>query len=64
MAGVSMMVTSRVGMHSAKPGEIRDRLVRLMGDVPRVELFARSVTPGWDVWGNQVEGEGVIQFVG
>lgn len=63
-AGVSMMVTSRVGMHSAKPGEIRDRLVRLMGDVPRVELFARSVTPGWDVWGNQVEGEGVIQFVG
>ena len=27
----------------------------LMGDVPRVELFARQTTPGWDVWGNEVE---------
>ena len=26
-----------------------------MGDVPRVELFARQTTPGWDVWGNEVE---------
>ncbi len=27
----------------------------LMGDVPRVELFARQTAPGWDVWGNEVE---------
>ena len=27
----------------------------LLGDVPRVELFARQSTPGWDVWGNEVE---------
>ena len=26
-----------------------------MGDVPRVELFARQTPPGWDVWGNEVE---------
>ena len=26
-----------------------------MGDVPKVELFARQQTPGWDVWGNEVE---------
>ena len=25
-----------------------------MGDVPRIELFARRETPGWDVWGNEV----------
>lgn len=25
-----------------------------MGDVPRVELFARQRTPGWDVWGNHI----------
>ena len=25
-----------------------------MGDVPRVELFARQATPGWDVWGHEV----------
>ena len=29
--------------------------VALMGDVPRVELFARQSPPGWDVWGNEVE---------
>ena len=26
-----------------------------MGDRPRVELFARQTSPGWDVWGNEVE---------
>ena len=28
-----------------------------MGDVPRIELFARQKTPGWDVWGNEVESD-------
>lgn len=41
--------------HSRKPDEARDRIVRLLGDVPRVELFARQASPGWDVWGNEVE---------
>jgi len=41
--------------HSQKPDEIRDRIVQLMGDLPRIELFARKRTPGWDVWGNEVE---------
>ncbi|MEF2775378.1 MAG: DNA methyltransferase, partial [Faecalibacterium sp.] len=26
----------------------------LMGDLPRVELFARQTPPGWAVWGNEV----------
>jgi len=25
-----------------------------MGDLPRIELFARQKTEGWDVWGNEV----------
>lgn len=25
-----------------------------MGDVPRVELFARESSEGWDCWGNEV----------
>lgn len=25
-----------------------------MGDLPRIELFARQKTDGWDVWGNEV----------
>lgn len=39
--------------HSRKPPEIRDRIVELLGDLPRIELFAREQTPGWDVWGNE-----------
>jgi len=32
-----------------------DKIVALAGDVPRIELFARQATPGWDVWGNEVD---------
>lgn len=54
-ASVRAVVKARVGVHSEKPQVFRDRIVELMGDVPRVELFARVPTPGWDVWGNEVE---------
>jgi len=37
--------------HSRKPAEIRDRIVQLCGDVPRIELFARQAADGWDRWG-------------
>jgi N6-adenosine-specific RNA methylase IME4 len=40
--------------HSYKPNKIRDDVVDLYGDIPRIELFARQQTPGWDVWGNEV----------
>jgi N6-adenosine-specific RNA methylase IME4 len=39
--------------HSRKPDEIAERIVRLVGDVPRIELFARKSRPGWYVWGDQ-----------
>ena len=39
---------------SQKPEEARRRGEALMGDVPRIELFARASPPGWDVWGNEV----------
>ena len=42
--------------HSKKPDEIRNRIVELCGDLPRIELFARQRVAGWDVFGNQVEG--------
>jgi len=41
--------------HSRNPDITRDRIVQLLGDLPRVELFARQTPIGWDVWGNQVE---------
>jgi len=46
--------------HSKKPLEIKRRIVDLMGDLPRIELFAREKTEGWDVWGNEVESDIVL----
>jgi site-specific DNA-methyltransferase (adenine-specific) len=40
--------------HSKKPKEVRIRIVELMGNLPRIELFARQKTDGWDVWGDEV----------
>lgn len=51
------LIVAPMTRHSAKPPETRDRIVRLMGDVRRVELFARERTPGWDAWGNQLPPE-------
>jgi len=38
--------------HSKKPDEIRKRIIKLFGDLPRIELFARTKIHGWDYWGN------------
>ena len=56
-AAVSQVILSHVEEHSKKPDEARDRIVQLMGDLPRIELFARQSPEGWDVWGNEVESD-------
>lgn len=56
-ATVHSIVDTPVQQHSQKPNEVRKRIVNLMGDLPRIELFAREKTPGWDVWGNEVESD-------
>ena len=53
-ASVRQLLFSPVEEHSKKPDEARDKIIELMGDLPRIELFARRETPGWDVWGNEV----------
>ena len=40
--------------HSKKPDEVRDRIVQLCGDLPRIELFSRQEVSGWDQMGNEV----------
>lgn len=52
---VHQIIRSRVLKHSVKPPETRDRIVKLMGDVPRIELFARQKVENWDSWGLGVE---------
>lgn len=51
---VSQLIFSPREKHSKKPDKTRDLIVELMGDLPRLEMFARESTPGWDVWGNEV----------
>lgn len=53
-AAVHSIIEAPVGRHSAKPAEARERIVELVGDVPRIELFAREKVPGWDVWGDEI----------
>lgn len=52
-AAVHSVVMTPVQRHSQKPDEVRERIVKLVGDVPRIELFARQSAPGWDCWGNE-----------
>lgn len=51
---VHQIIVSHIEQHNKKPDEARDRIISLMGDLPRIELFARQSTQGWDVWGNEV----------
>lgn len=51
---VSQLIVSPIQPHSKKPDETREKIVELMGDLSRIELFARQSTKGWDVWGNEV----------
>ena len=52
---VHQVIETPIQEHSAKPDETRKRIVELLGDVPRIELFARKRTPGWDAWGDELE---------
>ena len=51
---IRQKVTALRRKHSQKPEEVRTNIELLFGDLPRIELFARTQTPGWDVWGNEV----------
>lgn len=55
--GVKQIVLHSKTKHSQKPKEVANRIVELMGDIPRIELFAREKTEGWDVWGNEVDSD-------
>ena len=51
---VSQVVDTHIEEHSKKPAIVRERIVELVGDLPRIELFARQTVNGWDCWGNEV----------
>lgn len=52
---VPQVIFTPIRKHSQKPDEARERIVQLLGDLPRIELFAREKAEGWDSWGLEVE---------
>jgi len=58
-ASVRELVVSERREHSRKPDEIRDAIVELCGDLPRIELFARQKTEGWDSIGSDIDGSDI-----
>ncbi len=53
------IIQVKVGRHSEKPEEFR-KLIEMTGLKPRIELFARKKTRGWDVWGNEVASDVIL----
>lgn len=51
---VSQLIVEPIGVHSAKPNIVRNKIVELCGDIPRIELFARQEVDNWDCWGDEV----------
>lgn len=59
---VHQIVDSRIRSHSQKPDEVREKIVKLFGDLPRIELFARSnkkIENGWTNVGNEIDGKDI-----
>jgi N6-adenosine-specific RNA methylase IME4/DNA-binding XRE family transcriptional regulator len=53
-ASISQIIESPIDEHSKKPAVVRKLITKLVGELPRIELFSRHNTDGWDVWGNEV----------
>jgi N6-adenosine-specific RNA methylase IME4 len=52
---ISQSVQEPIREHSRKPDIIRTYIERMYPDGNRLEMFARTQYPGWDVFGNQVD---------
>ena len=53
-SNVHRLVVADRREHSRKPDCVRNRIVELMGDLPRIELFARQKVDGWDCYGDEI----------
>jgi len=48
---ISQLIFDPITKHSRKPEEVNYKIVELLGDIPRIELFARRKINGWDAIG-------------
>ena len=54
-ASVHQIIDTPIEKHSKKPDIVKEKITELVGDLPRIELFARETADGWDSWGNEIE---------
>ena len=60
---VKQLVVTRLKEHSEKPLIVKKRIVQLMGDLPRIELFASEVTAGWEALGYDIDGRDIRESI-
>lgn len=53
-ASISQIIESSIEEHSKKPDVTRELIVKLVGELSRIELFSRQYVNGWDCWGNEI----------
>jgi len=53
-ASVHSIIETPIAIHSKKPDIVRNKIIKLVGNLPKIELFARNKTKGWDTWGNEI----------
>jgi N6-adenosine-specific RNA methylase IME4 len=59
--GVHQIIEAPVRKHSKKPDEVREKIIDLVGDISKIELFAREKVDGWDSWGNEIDGKNITE---
>jgi N6-adenosine-specific RNA methylase IME4 len=53
--GVRQLILEPRREHSRKPDRIYDDIERLVGDMTKIELFARHRRPNWSAWGDEID---------
>ena len=54
---VHQVIESPHEKHSKKPDAVRKKIDQLLGNVTKIELFARQRIDGWDAWGDEMTEE-------
>ena len=54
---IQQLVSIKRTRHSQKPGEVRERIVKMFPKQNKLEMFARRKSKGWDSWGNEVKSQ-------
>jgi N6-adenosine-specific RNA methylase IME4 len=53
---ISSLIVAPRGRHSEKPTAVYEMIERAYPNLPKIELFARSLRPGWSAWGDEIGG--------